>query len=180
MRRTLSGLAIAAIALVIAPACNANSRGDLVQRTSDSSTSTAVATTLRTPVALVATTTTLSPADKAALDAFLKSLEDAKAAAAKKAADEKRALDEFLASLAKRPPSTPPTTIKSPATTAPAAPTGCTNGTYINAAGNAVCRPAASPSAPAGATALCGDGTYSFSQSRSGTCSHHGGVARWL
>src|SRR5262249_53652195 len=31
-----------------------------------------------------------------------------------------------------------------------------------------------------GATALCRDGTYSFSQHRSGTCSHHGGVARWL
>lgn len=35
-------------------------------------------------------------------------------------------------------------------------------------------------SAPSGATALCNDGTYSFSQSRRGTCSHHGGVARWL
>ena len=33
---------------------------------------------------------------------------------------------------------------------------------------------------PAGATAQCRDGTYSFSQHRSGTCSHHGGVARWL
>jgi hypothetical protein len=29
---------------------------------------------------------------------------------------------------------------------------------------------------PAGATAQCADGTYSFSQHRSGTCSHHGGV----
>jgi uncharacterized protein YraI len=33
---------------------------------------------------------------------------------------------------------------------------------------------------PQGATALCRDGTYSFSQSRRGTCSHHGGVAQWL
>ena len=33
---------------------------------------------------------------------------------------------------------------------------------------------------PAGATALCKDGTYSFSTTRSGTCSHHGGVASWL
>ena len=33
---------------------------------------------------------------------------------------------------------------------------------------------------PAGATALCNDGTYSFSQHRQGTCSHHGGVAQWL
>lgn len=35
-------------------------------------------------------------------------------------------------------------------------------------------------SPPAGATALCADGTYSFSQHRRGTCSHHGGVSRWL
>jgi hypothetical protein len=35
-------------------------------------------------------------------------------------------------------------------------------------------------SAPPGATARCSDGTYSFSQHHSGTCSHHGGVAAWL
>ncbi|HWG08500.1 MAG TPA: DUF3761 domain-containing protein [Solirubrobacteraceae bacterium] len=58
--------------------------------------------------------------------------------------------------------------------------TECTSGTYVNAAGNRVCRPEEAPSAPAGATAECEDGTYSFSESRSGTCSHHGGVARWL
>jgi hypothetical protein len=34
--------------------------------------------------------------------------------------------------------------------------------------------------APPGATARCGDGTYSFSATHSGTCSHHGGVAVWL
>jgi hypothetical protein len=33
---------------------------------------------------------------------------------------------------------------------------------------------------PPGATALCRDGTYSFSAHHSGTCSHHGGVATWL
>jgi len=33
---------------------------------------------------------------------------------------------------------------------------------------------------PPGATAQCRDGTYSYSQHRSGTCSHHGGVAVWL
>ena len=38
----------------------------------------------------------------------------------------------------------------------------------------------AAAAAPAGATALCRDGTYSYSKHRSGTCSHHGGVARWL
>lgn len=29
-------------------------------------------------------------------------------------------------------------------------------------------------------SAICRDGTYSFSAHRRGTCSHHGGVARWL
>jgi hypothetical protein len=57
----------------------------------------------------------------------------------------------------------------------------CPNGTYVNSAGNVVCSPYSSPSGPpAGATAQCRDGTYSFSQSRSGTCSSHGGVAQWL
>jgi Protein of unknown function (DUF3761) len=35
-------------------------------------------------------------------------------------------------------------------------------------------------SPPPGATALCKDGTYSFSKHRSGACSYHGGVAKWL
>lgn len=56
----------------------------------------------------------------------------------------------------------------------------CPNGTYINTYGDTVCRPYESSSAPAGATAQCSDGTYSFSQSRRGTCSGHGGVAMWL
>jgi hypothetical protein len=34
--------------------------------------------------------------------------------------------------------------------------------------------------APPGATARCNDGTYSFSATHSGTCSHHGGVSVWL
>jgi resuscitation-promoting factor RpfB len=63
---------------------------------------------------------------------------------------------------------------------APTPPTNCPNGTYTNSAGNEVCSPYNAPSAPAGATAQCVDGTYSFSQSHSGTCSHHGGVAHWL
>lgn len=56
------------------------------------------------------------------------------------------------------------------------------NNYYTNSAGNQVHSPAysADGSAPDGATAECVDGTYSFSQSRRGTCSHHGGVARWL
>jgi hypothetical protein len=52
---------------------------------------------------------------------------------------------------------------------------------YTNSDGRQVHSPAySSRGVPAGATAVCGDGTYSFSQHRSGTCSHHGGVARWL
>jgi hypothetical protein len=35
------------------------------------------------------------------------------------------------------------------------------------------------PGGPNGATARCNDGTYSHSAHRSGTCSHHGGVAEW-
>jgi hypothetical protein len=31
-----------------------------------------------------------------------------------------------------------------------------------------------------GASAQCVDGTYSWSSHRQGTCSWHGGVARWL
>jgi hypothetical protein len=38
----------------------------------------------------------------------------------------------------------------------------------------------AADSVPPGATAQCRDGTYSFSQHRSGTCADHGGVAQWL
>jgi hypothetical protein len=56
----------------------------------------------------------------------------------------------------------------------------CPNGTYINSSGNEVCRPYETNSAPAGATAQCSDGSYSFSQHRSGTCSGHGGVKIWL
>jgi hypothetical protein len=39
---------------------------------------------------------------------------------------------------------------------------------------------AAAPAQPGKPTAQCKDGTYSMSQHRSGTCSHHGGVANWL
>lgn len=53
------------------------------------------------------------------------------------------------------------------------------NNYYTNTAGNIVHSPAYAPSIPVGASAQCNDGTYSFSQSRRGTCSHHGGVAIW-
>jgi hypothetical protein len=57
----------------------------------------------------------------------------------------------------------------------------CTdNGTYVNSKGETVKRPENCSAAPQGATAQCRDGSYSFSQSRRGTCSHHGGVGKWL
>jgi hypothetical protein len=54
-------------------------------------------------------------------------------------------------------------------------------GSYLNSSGHVVHRPAhAVGGVPAGASARCRDGTYSFSEHRRGTCSHHGGVASWL
>lgn len=51
--------------------------------------------------------------------------------------------------------------------------------TYTNTYGNTVQSPTQYDSRPSGASAQCRDGSYSFSQSRRGTCSHHGGVAEW-
>jgi hypothetical protein len=57
----------------------------------------------------------------------------------------------------------------------------CTsNSTYVNSKGQTVRRPENCSGPPQGATAQCRDGSYSFSQSQRGTCSHHGGVAKWL
>ncbi|GLY34800.1 hypothetical protein Amsp01_008240 [Amycolatopsis sp. NBRC 101858] len=66
-----------------------------------------------------------------------------------------------------------------PKTTAQAAPkpAECGADYYVNSSGNCVHRPSDNPS---GATALCKDGSYSYSQHRSGTCSGHGGVRTWL
>jgi hypothetical protein len=66
------------------------------------------------------------------------------------------------------PVATPtPTAIPTPTTTA--APTPAPTAT-----------PAVTPNPYPGATAICNDGTLSYSKSRSGTCSHHGGVRVWL
>jgi len=51
---------------------------------------------------------------------------------------------------------------------------------YTNSSGHQVHRPEHASHAPRGATARCRDGTWSFSEHHSGTCSHHGGVAAWL
>jgi hypothetical protein len=50
---------------------------------------------------------------------------------------------------------------------------------YINSSGQRVHRPVRSAQAPLGASAQCRDGSWSFSQHRQGTCSHHGGVGIW-
>lgn len=50
---------------------------------------------------------------------------------------------------------------------------------YTNSDGNRIQAPTKYSSVPAGATAKCADGTYSFSAHRRGTCSHHGGVVKW-
>lgn len=55
------------------------------------------------------------------------------------------------------------------------------NNGYSNVNGSPVHSPSYSTNGiPAGASAVCGDGTYSFSMHHSGTCSHHGGVSQWL
>ena len=51
---------------------------------------------------------------------------------------------------------------------------------YTNSRGHTVQSPTRYSSRPPGATAMCRDGTYSFSHSRRGTCSGHGGVAIWF
>lgn len=53
----------------------------------------------------------------------------------------------------------------------------CRVGYYENVNGHCVHRPS---SDPVGATARCADGSYSYSEHASGTCSRHGGVARWI
>ena len=47
---------------------------------------------------------------------------------------------------------------------------------YANVDGNSIHSPMHAHHRPAGATAHCGDGSWSFSQHARGTCSHHGGV----
>ncbi|WP_081290368.1 DUF3761 domain-containing protein [Mycobacterium asiaticum] len=68
----------------------------------------------------------------------------------------------------------------------------CSTGYYENSDGQCISRPSSglpnngapglleSGGPPPGATAICRDGTYSFGTHRSGTCSGHRGVQRWL
>uniref|UniRef100_UPI0015F0E4D4 DUF3761 domain-containing protein n=1 Tax=Amycolatopsis pittospori TaxID=2749434 RepID=UPI0015F0E4D4 len=77
---------------------------------------------------------------------------------------------------------TPKPTPRPKATSAAKAPNpvDCGGDYYRNADGDCVHRPATGPGAADGATALCKDGSYSYSQNRRGTCSGHGGVRTWL
>ena len=69
--------------------------------------------------------------------------------------------------------------------------TACGKGYYQNSDGLCIPDPSsglppggapglAGSGPPAGATAICRDGDYSFSTHHSGTCSGHGGVRQWL
>ncbi len=76
----------------------------------------------------------------------------------------------------------PVTTIIYPATTKVTSVGTYVAQTYTNSAGNSVPSPTNSGSASLDGyspTATCRDGTTSYSQSHSGTCSSHGGVASW-
>ena len=68
------------------------------------------------------------------------------------------------------------------ASAASAAPRLIEQGHYRNIDGAVVHSPAHTEggAAPAGASAQCRDGSWSFSLHHRGTCSHHGGVGRWI
>lgn len=85
-----------------------------------------------------------------------------------KAGNANKAVCKAAASAAPAPsaPAAAPAPAPTVAKTSPAAPRTAT-GQNTN------------PGGPNGATAKCRDGTMSFSQHRSGTCSRHGGVAQW-
>ena len=81
------------------------------------------------------------------------------------------------------PQSKQPTTAEQQPPPSPNGTCGLSNdNSYTNSKGNDVHSPAncTDGSVPPGATAQCNDGSYSFSESRRGSCSSHGGVARLL
>ncbi|WP_280427010.1 DUF3761 domain-containing protein [Nocardia brasiliensis] len=70
--------------------------------------------------------------------------------------------------------------ISAPVSATPLLSAACPSGQYENVDNRCVPRPQQAATPPDGATARCKDGTYSFSQHRSGTCSGHKGVDEWL
>ena len=56
----------------------------------------------------------------------------------------------------------------------------CNNRHYVNSSGHVVHSPSCgNESEPPQHTATCRDGSISYSEHHSGTCSGHGGVAQW-
>jgi Protein of unknown function (DUF3761) len=55
----------------------------------------------------------------------------------------------------------------------------CNNRHYVNSSGVLVHSPSCGKRSEGHETAICRDGSHSYSMHRSGTCSRHGGVARW-
>jgi hypothetical protein len=85
--------------------------------------------------------------------------------------------------VAAKPPAAPASTPSAPVMQSPAsAPRLVEKGRYVNRDGVLVHSPSHTDTGvpPAGASAQCADGGFSFSQHRRGTCSHHGGVIRWI
>jgi hypothetical protein len=78
-------------------------------------------------------------------------------------------------------PTAPGSSPGTPETT-PATSQHATGHGYTNSQGERVPSPTWTKNGkpPAGASARCRDGSYSFSRHHQGTCSHHGGVAQWL
>jgi hypothetical protein len=79
-------------------------------------------------------------------------------------------------------PAAPRASAPDAASAASASPRLIEQGHYRNVDGAVVHSPAHAEGSgvPAGASARCHDGSWSFSLHRRGTCSHHGGVARWM
>lgn len=98
---------------------------------------------------------------------------------ARSSASRTRAAGSRTSAIAPRPRTAHAETQASATTNAPARGQG--KG-YVNSRGEWVPSPTrtANGKPPKGATARCGDGSYSFSRSHRGTCSHHGGAASWL
>ena len=88
----------------------------------------------------------------------------------------------FAPSWAHARPAHAPASAPTAASAASASPHLIEQGQYRNSDGVVVHSPAHTDTgtAPAGASAQCRDGTFSFSLHHRGTCSHHGGVAHWI
>lgn len=94
------------------------------------------------------------------------------------------ALALVLGTAAAKPPAPPASAPSAPSAHRHVQPpaTLVEDGSYVNSSGHVVHSPAHTTNGapPQGASAKCADGTFSFSEHRRGTCSHHGGVAAWL